>query len=265
MTTTLTWTKTAVSPDEVLDAIDTIQAGSSWYQTDLLSGWRTAEAYAGWARDCLMRDDEFGWDAAISYAKRALCRRIDGLMITNHLGHFSGRKYPEKLEMITDIGIFAPEVIHELVIDPRNDIEHAYSVADRQSAKRAVDLCDMFLKSTAEEAKQLAVISFGVHISIRREYCATPGHERDVLEFAVRDFVPPMLFIDCEHPQNHTAMILRPKDAEILLCPLKSFNVQQSKRLAQKLRPYHGLENYSRMQFELSWFPKFKADLNIPA
>lgn len=74
-----------------------------------------------------------------------------------------------------------------------------------------------------------------------------------------------MLLIDREQRQNHTAMILRPNDDEILVCRMNPFDVQQSKRLARKLQPYHGLENYSRMQFERCWFPEFKADLNIPA
>ena len=157
----ITWKKTDVAAQEILDAVETLVAGGNWHETDLIADWTKPELYATWARECLNRNDAFGWDTAICYAKRAVCRRIDGFLVMNHLGQFAGRHYPEKLEIITDIGIFAPEVIHELVIDPRNDIEHEYSSANRQTARRAVNMCDMFLKSTEVEAGRFAIISFG--------------------------------------------------------------------------------------------------------
>lgn len=260
----LAWTKRTVTAQEILDAVATLVAGQSWHQIDLVSGWTSAESYLGWARECLNRNDAFGWDAAISYAKRAACRQIDALIVTNHFGHFAGRNYPEKLQILTDIDISAPELIHELVIDPRNDIEHEYIAANAELARKAVDLCDLFLRATRTEAGRLAVISLGAMISFRRDQCTKPGHERDIVEFDIKDFVRPMLFIDCEDPQKHTAMILRPKDAEIFACPMKAFSLAQTKDLAKILRRYHELTSFSNTTYEMNWWPKLKSDLNLP-
>src|SRR5262249_20268005 len=115
-----TWRKEGVSPQEILDAVKTLPMGSNWYEMDLISEWIGAECYLFWASECLERNDQFGLDAAVCYAKRAVCRQIDGLMIQNHLQAFVGCKYPRKAEMLRQVGLPVRGIVQDLIIDTRN-------------------------------------------------------------------------------------------------------------------------------------------------
>lgn len=156
---TWTWTKQNVSPEIILDAVRNIPVTDQRCETDFAGRWIRSDRYFAWARDALHRGGDDGWDAAAGWAKRAVCRRMDGILANNHLGHFLGRNYKDKAEYLKHLKVPGLTALRDLVIDPRNDIEHAYEPATEEHARRACDVAELFLGAT--EAESPAVISLG--------------------------------------------------------------------------------------------------------
>ncbi len=253
------WKRLAVHPQDILGAAHTIDVGSGRFVFDLIPNWTSAEAYLSWAKNALIQNDEFGWDAAVCYAKRAACRQIDAFIVTNHLGNFSRRPYPEKMELLSQIGLAVPDILHELIIEPRNEIEHRYEATTSGQAKRSVELADLFLRAFSEEMEHKPIISFGWSISIRAESMSTPDIEYEHIEFKLTHRNSPMLLITCweESPQ---VMIIHPKDEELMISPLRLFNKNEAIELASLLRTH---ERYSGWQLKTEWITKLKQDLSL--
>jgi hypothetical protein len=256
------WKEQIVSSQEILDAMRTLSAGSDWYEIDLISEWTRAETYLSWANDNLARNDQFGWDAAICYAKRAVCRQIDALIHYNHLQKFSGRKYPEKAELLTQIGLPVPGIVQELIIDPRNEIEHAYLPATQDYARRAVEVADLFLRALATESDRKAVISFAKSLNRRHDTSSVQGHEYEVLEFSLTHRHSPWLLIDLLESEPR-ALVLSPSDETLMVCPLEHFEKPDAIALAAMLRQYYSLENFGKWVLKLEWAKKLKRDLAL--
>ena len=83
--------------------------------------------------------NQMGYDLAVCYAKRAVCRLIDSLIHHNHLRKWMRSNYPPKIAMLKQVGIEVKSVVRELIIDSRNDIEHSYSTPTESQARHAVD------------------------------------------------------------------------------------------------------------------------------
>src|SRR5215208_6620691 len=145
------WRRTLVSPEDILTGAQSLPIRSDRVIFDLTSEWTTSERYLSWAKDCLIRDNDFGWDAANVYSKRAACRQIDAFIVCNHLGKFLGLTYPAKIEMLSEIDVIVPDIIQELIINPRNEIEHGYKASTREQARHAVQLAGLFLGAVSEE------------------------------------------------------------------------------------------------------------------
>lgn len=256
-----------MTPEDLVSRIDSlpVHPNPSLYEVDFLQGWARPTAYLEWAQECLRRDDEFGRDAAVCYAKRAVCRQIDGLLTANHLGAFVGKKYTDKLDILTAIGLDDCEVVHELVIDPRNEVEHSYTSANTQEAKRAVQVANMYLKSTAEESARGANVAINWCLSSSSHSSCKPGHEFERVEFTLHPDLDPMFLLDCEKPNGHVAMILLPRKSELDYCPLSAFNLNTAKGLAIRLRRQQRSPNLNVSKVEQRHFTKMKADLNFPA
>src|SRR5690349_21903094 len=110
---------------DLLDAARTIPVGEictcNW-----LEDWIPAADFLAWAQQGLAGGGAHGLSDAITYAKRAVASRIDALALFNHLRPILRSSYPRRMEALQEIGIDVPEVVHDLVIDPRNDLEHDY-------------------------------------------------------------------------------------------------------------------------------------------
>jgi hypothetical protein len=229
------WSRTEVTPQDLLSALHTIQPTHSITAADLTGDWVPAQTYISWAESSVQLNNEFGWDAALSYSKRAVCRHIDAMMVNNHLGSFLGRPYPAKFAALTRLGLNAPDILHDLIIGPRNDIEHIYQRASRQEASHAVQLAKLFVPTDDPFAQDFAMISFGWSVSHRAEF----GPNIDRFEFRLEPHHHPQLLIDtCE--RDHVAMILRPKAQELLSCKLKDFSLDEAIEMALKIRTQIG-------------------------
>jgi hypothetical protein len=259
------WTRRTVQPNDILDAAATIPVRSHRYEADLIPDWTASECYLGWAKDCLSQDSSFGRDAAVCYAKRAACRRIDAFVVCNHFSHLP-LNYPGKIETLSKIGLCVHDLVHELVIDPRNQIEHAYSSPTQQEARSAVQLCEMFMVATSEEAKRNAIISIGWSMGITHKICDAPGKEYDLIDFTLRRESSPMLLIDVSDLNEQNVMIIHPGDEEIAVCPLQQFDRSAVVRLATMLRQHYKFEksgSYGSHKLKRDYLNKLKADIGL--
>jgi hypothetical protein len=235
---TWSWNGSFVKPEDILSGIVSLgNRDGSFYEVNLVRDWAESTEYLQWAQECLKRNDRFGLDAAVCYAKRAVCRQIDGLLVLNHLGNFVGRKYPDKLDILTAIGLDENEIVHELVIDPRNEVEHSYRASTQQQARRAVQIANLYLKATDDDASRGANVALNWGMSYT--LCAGPNFERT--SFALDPNAEPLFMLDCEKPENHVAVMLIRKRAEFDYCPLNDFRLDTAKELAKVMRARVGL------------------------
>jgi hypothetical protein len=266
MQQTFTFTRRIVHPNDILDAAANIQVKANHYGTNLIEDWTTSDCYLAWAKDALSQHNDFGRDAAVCYAKRAACRQIDAFMVCNHLWHLDSKlNYPEKIKVLSDIGLYVPSVVHELVINPRNQLEHSYHVPTEAEAVRAVQLCELFLKATFEEAKRDATILIGC-ISFSHEMCDAIGKEYDRITFVISSGDSPILLTDVADVSQHEVIILLPKDAEAMTCPLQEFDRSAAARLAIMLREHYKLQKsgaYSSHRFKREYLRKLREDMGL--
>jgi len=220
---------TTIAPEDFLGAARTIPIGNvntcNW-----LSDWVPSKTYLEWARRGLSETDAYGLNNALAYAKRAAAGRIDILLQYNHLIAFNRSTYPAKIDALRSVGISIPEVVYELVIDPRNEMEHAYRNPSEESARHAVGTAELFVNATDAEYTRSSIVSVAWNAMGRHEI----NSSGEAVTF--REFAPaPMLFIDI-FDEPHAAKIVDPKSSEIRLTSLFSFSQDQAIELANLLR-----------------------------
>ena len=166
--------------------------------------------------------------------------------------------------MLCGVGLPIPGVIHQLIIDPRNESEHTYKPCTLRDAKSAVEISDLFLKATTDERARCATIAIGWSIGFVQHRCSIPGKEYERIKFSLSSRHSPMLLIDvCADDRN--VMILYPHDEEVSTCPLRDFKREQVIRLAQLLRRQYSLQNGTSGVMRCDWFNKLKADIGLAA
>jgi len=82
----LDWKRNQVKPQDILDALETIGGRAEWSVNLVPERWLAAETLYQWAEIGLSNVHPLGMDIAFTYAKRAVCRRIDGLLLNNYCG-----------------------------------------------------------------------------------------------------------------------------------------------------------------------------------
>src|SRR5437870_10793797 len=99
------WLRRQVEAANILDAAKTLSVEHAHISRFLEKTWVPAETYLIWAKAGLQQGDDAGLDAAVSYAKRAVCHRIDTLIMYYHLRSYASRNYPSKIGALRAIGI----------------------------------------------------------------------------------------------------------------------------------------------------------------
>ena len=242
---------TLIAPEDLLDAARTMPLGDiatcAW-----LSDWVPATVFLDWARRGLAQADAYGLSNAVTYAKRAAACRIDVLLQYNHLLSFSRSGFPAKITALRQVGLSIPNVVHELVIDPRNAVEHNYQLPGPETARHAVGIAELFVGATDVEYQRSSIVAVGWNVMGSQLLTS----EREYVQF--REFSDrPMLFIDVfEEPQ--AAKIVDPKNSEIRSTNLISFSDEQSLTLARLLRSNYARGSLSRRGAGRTFFQEMK-------
>ena len=226
------WQFTEVEISDVFDAAKTIGGGTHRIYHNPISDWVPPTDYLQWARRSLNEGDSFGYDAAVCYAKRAVCRYIDGLLAKNYLRRFLRiPSYPDKIDHVRNIGVAIPQIIHELIINPRNEIEHAYQATTAKQATRAVELASLLFESTSTvyELAKNSLVSIGSNIQVHSP--KSSGGLPDVT-FLSDD---PFIIFDCL-PDNPRVMIVDPKNTEVRFVEFNQLPASQAIEFAKLMR-----------------------------
>jgi hypothetical protein len=229
------WTATAVAPVDILDAVKTIDGHAQWELSLVPENWVEADQYLAWAQAGLANDNPLGWEVGLTYAKRAVCRRIDGLLLNNYFGQYLRSKYPAKIELLKAVGIKIPNLVQNWIIQGRNRIEHDYGLADKEHATNAEEIAGLFLQATAEEAaRKVALIAGG---AIMHHYGGEfPGIDTDRLN-SMGLSANPIIFFDA-YAEPVTVKILYPNDMEIRYAPAADFQTKEMIEFAERMRGY---------------------------
>lgn len=83
----------------------------------------------------------------ISNAKRALDVQINFLLIAFGFNNKLRKSFPEKIELITSIGVVAPRILLK-INSVRNMLEHEFKKATKEEAEDFLDITALFLAST---------------------------------------------------------------------------------------------------------------------
>jgi hypothetical protein len=231
--TTDSFTRRSIPPEDIIDGVKHLLLYDIRGEPTCVPGWVAATKYLEWAETGLVRDSPEGYASAIALAKRAVCRNIDGLLLNRHLRAAMNKKYPEKLEILTSVGVRAPAIIHSYIIEPRNTEEHDYSPPDKNRAKVAVEMAQLFLAATKDAVREGCLVLLGENLEP-----LLPVFPSRVPDEAVCGGLPeePFVFVDVFEDPPHIRIIFA-KDREILECELSSFSVAQSVELTGLLTP----------------------------
>jgi hypothetical protein len=233
------WKRKIVEPADILDGIKSIEGKTVWVHSMTPEDWLPAETLYEWAMEGMKNPNALGWDIGVSYAKRAVCRRIDGFLANNWLDHFGGRKYPEKIDMLCEIGIPIPGIVHRLVIESRNEIEHDYQSVGKDDAADAVDVAHLMLSASAAEAPREAVVLAGGHFDVASGIKSTePRVEFHTINSLGSD---PLVFVDfLENPKQ--VKLVYPQDEDIRFAEIKNFAKDDAIAFAKQMRRYRPLQ-----------------------
>ncbi|MBL9084755.1 MAG: hypothetical protein JNK76_23320 [Planctomycetales bacterium] len=261
-----TWTPQEIPAGAILDAVENTKAEGRWLEIRPTQAWTDPDTYLAWAADALTRDDTFGWDAAVVYAKRAVCRQIDAFMVAQHMGGLlQAKNYPAKVKVLNELGIDIPDVVHDLIIDPRNNIEHAYEPATKTQARHAVQLCKLFLTSASviEESQYGTIVSLGMTLNTSFRGSGIRGKERQEYDFEIPDHhLEQSVLVDYFLAESRI-FVLRPRQWELLHCPMAKLNAREVQSLAASLRRERKQNHQSRNQVMEQVFPVLREDLGL--
>jgi hypothetical protein len=138
--------------------------------------------------------------------------------------------YPCKIEALNELGVSTPQIISELVIDPRNELEHEYQMPTYQVARQAIEIAALFLHATDTESKRSSIVAVNWNV-LGAHLWGSGGHHVKFDGFTRES----MSFVDV-FDDPHSIKIVNPVHAEIRLARLESFAPSEAIQLAQLLR-----------------------------
>jgi len=242
----INWTRHPVQPDDILDALKSIEGRTIWTHSLTPEGWQLAETLYHWAEVGLNNDNEPGWDIAVSYAKRAVCRRIDGFLLNNWSGHLLRLKNPAKLDYLRRIGIPIPQIVQRLVIESRNEVEHEYRSASKAEAVDAVEVAQLMLNATAgESSREPAILAGGTILASMNKKSSEPSFESHSIENLGED---PLVFVDYWETPT-LVKVVYPKDHEIRHSELKNFKDEKAVDFTNRMRTFRNSDFFRRFVF----------------
>jgi hypothetical protein len=249
MTKTEVLKKIDVSAPDILDAARTIPTNDASTCEWIDDQWVSPEQYVEWAQECFKRKDDWRLVSAVAHAKRAVCCVIDTLVATHYLVYAQKCNYPVKIDGLTSIGIDIDTIVQELIIDPRNELEHKYKVPEYEQAKHTIQVAGLFSAAMRAELERKPIIAFNWNVQFMHSQATT----KDVIEF--KGFhKSPMFLIDVFG--THTEIkIVDPQAAEVRYARLRDFSKDDCLTLGKYLRSHYTHSNrgeisMSRIEYE---------------
>lgn len=112
----------------------------------------SAKEFLTFAKSDFKDNDEKGLINALSNAKRAISNRMDEMIKLSCLQKIGSKNrwnIPTKMDKLSAIGIFVPNLLQRKITSMRNLLEHDYiKPKDSQEVEDVIDIAELFLAST---------------------------------------------------------------------------------------------------------------------
>jgi hypothetical protein len=225
--------KTEVNAADILDAAKTIPTNDAHTCDWIDDQWLSPERYLEWAKISFKGGDDQRLVSTVAHSKRAVCRVIDTLVLTYHMEYAKKCNYPMKINGLMSIGINVDSIVQELIIDPRNELEHEYKVPEPKQANRAVQVAGLFVAAMKAELERKPIIAFNWNVQFMHSSTKT----EEVIEFKGLH-ANPMFLIDVfgEHTE---IKIVDPQAAEVRYARLNDFSKDDCLMLGTYLRSHY--------------------------
>jgi hypothetical protein len=187
---------------------------------------------------------------------------MDGLLAHNHFGCFHGSNNQKKSEYLAALKVPGLALVRDLVIDPRNDIEHAYELATADQARRACELAELFLGATDQEAATPAILARGWNVNFRETRSVVPGKECHIIQLDLTKDHAPMLLI-LGYPDAPEVLVTLPREETLRTCPLKDFAPDQVLKLNATLREWPKPNSFCSRSVEPDFLAILKEQLKL--
>jgi len=228
-----------VKPADIISGVETLRNAITIHEcwdfqtkTTISSG-----TYLKWAQRGYDQDDCYGFNNCISNAKLAVCSKLDNLLVANHIGNILRKNYPYKIEVLEQIGISIPSVVHDLIIDPRNELEHEYVSADRKLAKDALGVAQLVLSGISDDFGGMTALNWTaiMYLDIVENCTEFPGwNNRDRSRWPEA----PVLFVDV-FDEISKVRLIDEISQEMRVAELAVFTIPEAITFAQLLRSIH--------------------------
>jgi hypothetical protein len=248
MTNPITFVKSEISPTAFISEAKTIAVNNA-HCVALNGAWNSPRTFLDWARRGLVEGSEYGLSNGLTYAKRAACCRIDRLIRNYHFLRFGRANYPDKAALLESVGILVPSIIQELIIGPRNELEHEYVSPSVSGVRHAIQIADLFLAATDPVESEETIVALNMNILC--SFGVGSGGEFATFKGWTEGS---MLFLDVfEAPE--LAKIVDGRAGEIRFAKLASFSKSEAVELAQILHSHYselsrGKSSASRFVYE---------------
>ncbi len=222
-------------PDDIIGALKTLSLNNISNCNWLEEEWETSENYLEWAKRGLRENDNNGFDVAITYSKKCVCRRIDSLILYNHLYPLKNKNYPEKIVTLELIGIASLKIVQKFIIDIRNELEHQYRLPTKEKAEDAINLAELAIDATQSEFER------GSIVIVKSSFLYNLHCKGDSREFNFNGFSNhPMFIVDIF---DKKIKIVDPQDLTIKYSPEEDFTKDQAIEMSKVLREHYLLGN----------------------
>ncbi|MDD2900927.1 MAG: hypothetical protein PHU44_00660 [Syntrophales bacterium] len=229
------FSKVKANPSDILDGLNNLPLqdviSCKGLADELEYSWLPSEKYLEWAKKGISEKTDYGFNIAITFSKRSVCRRIDTLILYNHLYNYRNKPYPTKIDVLTKIGLKPVDILHDLIISLRNELEHSYKSISERDAQVAIQLAEMYIDATQHEIENGSITvvnsSFLFGQSFSSHGCSLwfNGLSRH-----------PMVVIDIFQQE---IKIVFPVEKEIKYAKLNSFSNDEIIYLSTKLRTHY--------------------------
>jgi hypothetical protein len=244
--------ETKIDPQDAIDAAKSLES-SERVRCDWLTEWLPEDQMLAWAKDSLTSNNVRGNADAITWAKRAICARIDRFLNLCLLSGTASPKYPERIEILRKAGIELPAVVYAFVIKPRNDLEHLYHIPpDQAVARDAVEIAQLGLaatKSYLDTEYRCGCIALNWNVLYTAHYRQGKQESWDFQGFSNR----PMVFVDVfDTPVK--VKVIDPINKETRFVPLDAFDTSQILLLCTLMNQW---PSNTRTRNESQYSPEF--------
>jgi len=230
--------KTEVSVADILGEAKTIPTKNACTCDWIDDQWVSPEQYQQWAEIGFQGGEDRGLVSAVVDAKRAACRLIDTLMLKYHLEYVKRCSYPEKIDGLTRIGISLDSIVLELIIDPKDELEHKYGVPESEQAAHAIQAAGLFVAAMRQEFDRKPIIAFDWNLLGGVRHTQEVGVVTEFNGFSAS----PMFFIDVFAKQIEVK-IVDPRASEVRYAPLNAFSEEDCIDLGTYLRSHYTHSN----------------------